>query len=54
MPVVGDVQAIADDRFEQNKTIYDATHDLTDTSGKIYRWIIGKSTEWDELEPPNS
>ena len=54
VPVVGDVQAIADDRFEQNKTIYAASHDPTDTSGKIYRWVIGESTEWDELEPPNS
>jgi hypothetical protein len=54
VPVLGDVQAIADDRFEQNKTIYAASHDLTHTSGKIYRWFIGKSIEWDELEPPNS
>lgn len=54
VPVLGDVQAIADDRFEQNKTIYAASHDLTNTSGKIYRWFIGKSIEWDELEPPNS
>jgi hypothetical protein len=23
-------------------------------SGKIYRWVIDKSTKWDELEPPNS
>ncbi|MGA7677197.1 MAG: hypothetical protein WCA51_02345 [Dehalococcoidia bacterium] len=54
VPVLGDVQAIADDRFEQNKTIYAASHNPTDTSGKIYRWVIGKSTEWDELEPPNT
>jgi hypothetical protein len=23
-------------------------------NGKIFRWVIGKSTAWDELEPPNS
>ena len=54
VPVLGDVQAIADDRFEKNKTIYAASHDPTDTSGKIYRWVIGESTEWEELEPPNT
>jgi hypothetical protein len=54
VPVVGDVQAIADDRFEQNKTIYAASHNPADTSGKIYRWVVGESTEWDELEPPNT
>jgi hypothetical protein len=54
VPVLGDVQAIADDRFEQNKRIYAASHNPTGTSGKIYRWVIGESTEWDELEPPNT
>jgi hypothetical protein len=54
VPVVGDVQVIADDRFEQNKIIYAASHNPTDTSGKIYRWVIDKSMEWDELEPPNT
>jgi hypothetical protein len=54
VPVPGNVHVIADDKFEQNKIIYAASHDLTDTSGKIYRWVIGESTAWDELEPPNS
>jgi len=54
VPVVGDVQAITDDMFEQNKTIYAASHDATNTSGKIYRWVIDESTEWEELEPPNT
>jgi hypothetical protein len=54
VPVVGDVQVIADDRFEQNKIIYAAGHDLTNTNGKIYRWTMDKSTEWEELEPPNT
>jgi hypothetical protein len=48
------VHVIADDKFEQKKIVYAASHDLTDTSGKIYRWVIGESTAWDELEPPNS
>jgi hypothetical protein len=54
VPVLGNVHVIADDRFEQNKTIYAASNDFTGTSGKIYRWVIDESTNWDELEPPNS
>jgi hypothetical protein len=54
VPVLGDVHVIADDKFEQNKTVYAASHDVADTGGKIYRWVIDKSTDWDRLEPPNS
>jgi hypothetical protein len=54
VPVPGNVQVIADDRFERNKTIYAASHDTTGGSGKMYRWVIGESTGWDELEPPNN
>jgi hypothetical protein len=54
VPVLGDVHVIADDKFEQNKTVYAASHDVADTGGKIYRWVIDKSTAWDRLEPPNS
>jgi hypothetical protein len=55
VPVPGDVHIIADDRFERNKMIYAGSRDaVTGTSGKIYRWVIGESTDWDELEPPNS
>jgi hypothetical protein len=53
-PVVGDAHVIFDDKFEQNSIIYNATNDPTNGSGKIYRWIIGKSTAWDELEPPDA
>jgi len=54
LPVQGNVHVITDDMFEENRTIYAASHDFTGGSGKIYRWVIDVSTEWDELEPPNS
>ncbi|MCJ7655004.1 MAG: hypothetical protein MUO97_06855, partial [Dehalococcoidia bacterium] len=54
VPVLGDVHIIADDKFERNKIVYAATNDAAGTGGKIYRWVIDKSTDWDELEPPNS
>jgi hypothetical protein len=53
-PIPGDAHVIADDRFEQNKTIYNATHDSTSLIGGIYRWVIDKSTAWDELASPNN
>ena len=53
LPVPGNVHVITDDRFESNKTIYAASHDAADTDGRIYRWKIGSSTAWEELEPPN-
>ncbi|MBM3142777.1 MAG: exo-alpha-sialidase [Chloroflexi bacterium] len=58
VPVPGNVHVIADDKFERNKIIYAASHDLPppliSTTGKIYRWKIDESTAWDELEPPNN
>ena len=55
VPIEGNVHVIADDRFDENKTIYAASHDIaTGTVGKLYRWVIGKSKEWEELGPPNS
>jgi hypothetical protein len=53
-PVEGDAHVIFDDRFNENGIIYNATRDPTDSDGKIYRWTIGQSTSWDELEPPNA
>ena len=53
-PVAGDAHVIFDDKFEQTGIIYNATNDPTNGSGEIYRWVIGKSTAWDELEPPNN
>jgi hypothetical protein len=54
LPVLGNVHVVADDKFADNKIVYAATHDTTDTSGRIYRWNIDRSTDWDELQPPNS
>ena len=53
-PVVGDAHVIFDDQYEQNGIIYNAIRDTTGVNGKIYRWVIGKSTAWDELGPPNA
>ena len=53
-PVAGDAHVIFDDKFEQNGIIYNATGGPASVNGKIFRWVIGKSTAWDELEPPNS
>jgi hypothetical protein len=53
-PVVGDAHVIFDDKFEQNRIIYNAVRDTAGGNGKIYRWTIGKSTAWDELLPPNA
>jgi len=50
-PAPGNMHIIADDKFEQNKTIYAASDN---PGGKIYRWVIDESTAWEELEPPNS
>jgi len=51
VPEVGNVHVIADDRFEANKTIYTASDN---PGGKIYRWAIDQSIDWDDLDPPNS
>ncbi|TRZ93726.1 MAG: hypothetical protein D4R82_04735 [Dehalococcoidia bacterium] len=51
VPVIGNVHVIADDKFEENRIIYAASDDPI---GRIYRWRIGESTDWEELEPPNS
>lgn len=51
-PVPGDVHVLADEQFEANRTIYVAIGNAG--NGKIYRWIMGKSTDWEELQPINS
>jgi hypothetical protein len=53
-PVAGDAHVIFDDKFEQNGIIYNATGGPLGVNGKIFRWVIGKSTVWDELQPPNA
>lgn len=51
-PVQGDIHVLADEQFEANKIIYAASGLVG--NGKIYRWTIGKSTEWEEIQPPNN
>jgi hypothetical protein len=53
-PVVGDAHVIFDDQYEQNRIIYNAIRDTAGGAGKIYRWVPGVSTAWDELGPPNA
>jgi hypothetical protein len=53
-PVAGDAHVIFDDKFEQTGIIYNATNDPISGNGKIYSWVIEKSTAWNELEPPNA
>ncbi len=48
-PVQGDVHIIADEQFDANKIIYAAVK-----GGKIYRWVIGSSSAWDDLQPPDN
>jgi len=55
LPQSGNVHVIADSKYDQNNIIYAAVNvDIPPSSdGVIYRWTIGKSTDWDELEPVN-
>jgi len=55
LPQTGNVHIIADTEFDQNNMIYvGISSDVTPSSeGAIYRWTIGQSTDWDELEPPD-
>jgi hypothetical protein len=57
LPENGNVHVVTDSKYDQNNIIYaavnaDATSN-TSSDGVIYRWTIGKSTDWDELEPIN-
>jgi hypothetical protein len=54
VPVPGNVHVIADDKFLGNRIVYAATHDVTGTTGSIYRWTIDSSTDWAEPQPLNS
>ena len=55
LPQSGNVHVITDSKYDQNNMIYAAVNaDVTPSSeGVIYRWTVGQSTDWDELEPPN-
>jgi len=54
LPVQGDVHVVADDRYDSNKNIYAGINmGTTINDGNIYRWTVGTSTNWDELDPIN-
>ena len=58
LPQSGNVHVITDSKYDQNNMIYAAVNaDVTPSSnsseGVIYRWTVGESTDWDELEPPD-
>jgi hypothetical protein len=52
-PVAGYTHVVAHDKFIQNHAIFAAINDFTGTTGKMYRWILGESTEWTLLQPPD-
>jgi hypothetical protein len=43
----GDVQVVADADYHQNSTIYAATNKADEG---IWRWVIGVSTEWEQID----
>jgi len=47
--VSGDVQVVADANYGENRTIYAATS-IADEG--IWRWVIGLSTEWEQIDKP--
>ncbi|MBN1376650.1 MAG: hypothetical protein JXA01_10920 [Dehalococcoidia bacterium] len=53
------VHVIPDSLFDRNQYIYAGLNNNTQpldnsNTGTIYRWQIGKSSNWDELGPPNA
>ncbi|MBN2187127.1 MAG: exo-alpha-sialidase [Dehalococcoidia bacterium] len=48
VPEPGNIQFIPDEEFTRNRFVYAAS-----SEGKIYRWTIGGSTYWRELNPPH-
>ncbi len=58
LPQSGNVHVITDSKYDQNNMIYavvnaDVTPSSNSSEGVIYRWTVGESTDWDELEPPD-
>jgi len=49
LPEPGEIQLAVDDEFNSNKFIYAASDD---GSSDIYRWAIGASTSWKEMNTP--
>jgi hypothetical protein len=55
LPRLGDIHVIADSHYDQYQYIYAGinVNQTPSTDGIIYRWQLGKSLDWDELDPPN-
>jgi hypothetical protein len=57
LPETGNVHVITDSKYDKNMIIYAAVNagavSITSSDGVIYRWVVGSSTDWDELEPIN-
>ncbi|MCX6006543.1 MAG: hypothetical protein NTZ34_04680, partial [Chloroflexi bacterium] len=53
LPEQGYVHVVTDDQYDSNKNIYAGITTSTHVVGNIYRWTIGTSTNWDELDPIN-
>ena len=50
LPRLGEIQLTTDEEFNSNKFIYAASDD---SSSDIYRWTIGASTSWEEMNTPH-
>jgi hypothetical protein len=50
LPRSGEIQLTTDEEFNSNKFIYAASDD---SSSDIYRWTIGASTSWKEMNTPH-
>jgi len=50
VPEPGKMQVCPDEEFSRNRIVYAASDD---TVSGIYRWTIGGSTHWRELNPPH-
>jgi hypothetical protein len=46
LPVGGNVQVAGDKNYATNNTIYAGS-----SNGKVYRWVIGINTIWEEINP---
>lgn len=54
LPISGDTHIIFDEQFQSTNYIYAASTGPGGNSGKIFRWEIDKSSEWDNLRPLNN
>ncbi len=59
LPQSGNVHVITDSKFDEDSMIYvginaSESDSRVSSDGSIYRWTVGHSTDWDELEPPDS